>query len=92
VSLRTVGADVLLVVEDDGQGIEPSLLASIFEPFRQHEDPTVRRHGGLGLGLTIVRQLVVQHDGHVSAASAGKGRGSKFTVTLLSLEHTHRPE
>jgi PAS domain S-box-containing protein len=89
-SLRTRGDTVVLTVRDDGQGIEPALLGSIFEPFRQHEDGTVRRHGGLGLGLTIVQQLVAQHEGDVAAQSDGKGRGALFTVTLPGLDVPRR--
>jgi PAS domain S-box-containing protein len=85
-SLRTRGTKVVLTVRDDGQGIDGDMLDGIFEPFRQHDDPTVRRHGGLGLGLTIVRQLVTQHEGQVTAESAGKGRGATFTVTLPRLQ------
>jgi len=85
-SLRTRETKVVLTVRDDGQGIDRDMLDSVFEPFRQHDDPTVRRHGGLGLGLTIVRQLVTQHEGQVTAESAGKGRGATFTVTLPRLQ------
>jgi PAS domain S-box-containing protein len=84
-TLRTRAQDVILTVRDDGDGIESSLLDGIFEPFRQRDDTPARRHGGLGLGLTIVRQLVAQHDGHVVAESAGVGRGACFTVTLPAL-------
>ena len=84
-TLRRRGKDVVLVMSDDGEGIEPALLDGIFEPFRQHDNTTPRRHGGLGLGLTIVRQLVEQHDGQVVATSAGTGRGAQFTVTLPGL-------
>jgi len=86
-TLRTRDANVVLTIRDDGEGIQPSLLDGIFEPFRQQDDPAPRRHGGLGLGLTIVRQLVEQHDGHVVAASEGAGRGACFTVTLPALAH-----
>jgi signal transduction histidine kinase len=80
--LHTLGDNVVLVVRDDGEGIDGALLPEIFEPFRQHEDGPERRHGGLGLGLTIVRQLVEQHAGSVTAESPGRGRGSCFTVIL----------
>jgi PAS domain S-box-containing protein len=89
-SLRTRGTDVILTVRDDGEGIDPANLDGIFEPFRQQDNSTPRRHGGLGLGLTIVRQLVAQHDGHVAAASAGPGRGACFTVTLPCLDESTR--
>jgi PAS domain S-box-containing protein len=84
-TLRTRAQDVVLTVRDNGDGIQASLLDGIFEPFRQLDDTAVRRHGGLGLGLTIVRQLVEQHEGHVVAASEGLGRGACFTVTLPAL-------
>jgi PAS domain S-box-containing protein len=73
-------------VEDDGQGIEPSLLPELFDPFRQGEDSLTRQHRGLGLGLAIVRHLVELHGGSVSAASAGRGKGSTFTILLPLLD------
>ncbi len=86
-TLRTRAQDVVLTVRDDGDGIHASLLDGIFEPFRQRDDTAARRHGGLGLGLTIVRQLVEQHEGHVVASSEGLGRGACFIVTLPALAH-----
>jgi CheY-like chemotaxis protein/anti-sigma regulatory factor (Ser/Thr protein kinase) len=86
-TLRTRAEDVVLTVRDDGDGIHASLLDGIFEPFRQRDDTAARRHGGLGLGLTIVRQLVEQHEGCVVAVSDGAGRGACFTVTLPALAH-----
>jgi PAS domain S-box-containing protein len=82
VALRTRGDEIVLTVSDDGQGVDAASLEGIFEPFRQQETGTARRHGGLGLGLTIVRQLVDEHGGKVTVNSAGKGRGACFTVTL----------
>ncbi|HVE82622.1 MAG TPA: PAS domain S-box protein [Myxococcales bacterium] len=79
---RRAGAAVRLVVRDNGEGIDPSHLSTIFEPFRQADASTTRRHGGLGLGLTIVRQLVQAHGGTVRAESAGKGHGATFVVEL----------
>ena len=67
---------------DSGEGIDPQFLPHIFEPFRQAESPQTRVHGGLGLGLSIVRYIAEAHGGTVSAESAGRGKGSKFTVTL----------
>jgi len=74
--------NVILSVADDGQGIEPDFLQHVFEPFRQADGSTTRRHGGLGLGLAIVKQLVHAHGGNVAAESLGVGRGSTFTVQL----------
>lgn len=79
----TVDADWARIrVEDDGEGIDPGALAHIFDMFRQGSD--ARRHAGqgLGIGLSLVRQLVELQGGTVSAASAGLGRGACFTVTL----------
>ena len=76
------GSDVLVSVSDTGQGIAPEFLPYVFERFRQADGSTTREHGGLGLGLAIVRHLVEQHGGHVSAESAGEQRGSTFTISL----------
>ncbi|MGZ8869354.1 MAG: PAS domain-containing hybrid sensor histidine kinase/response regulator [Thermoanaerobaculia bacterium] len=69
-------------VTDSGEGIDPHFLPHVFEPFVQAESPRSRVHGGLGLGLSIVRYLVEAHGGSVSAESRGRGRGSKFSVWL----------
>jgi signal transduction histidine kinase len=71
-----------LVVKDSGDGIDPSVLADIFEPFQQGDRTQTARAQGLGLGLTIVRQLVALHGGTVRAESAGKGAGAAFTIEL----------
>ena len=71
-----------LVVTDTGAGIEPSFLPHVFEMFRQAESATTRQHGGLGLGLSIVRRLVELHGGSVAAFSDGAGKGTTFTVLL----------
>ncbi len=75
-------AVVVLEVRDDGIGIAPEILPSIFELFVQEHQPLDRSHGGLGLGLAIVRSLVVMHGGTVAATSPGRGRGSVFTIRL----------
>lgn len=84
VSVRATNdhGDVIIVVEDTGQGIESNLLPRIFDRFVQSEASTTRRHGGLGLGLAIVKQLVSLHGGSVQAESSGLGRGARFTVRL----------
>jgi PAS domain S-box-containing protein len=82
VSLEREGASVVITVSDTGSGIEPDFLPFVFDRFRQFEDDTKRTHGGLGLGLAIVRHLVESHGGTVSADSPGKGHGAIFTVTL----------
>jgi PAS domain S-box-containing protein len=85
VVLERVGATARLQVRDTGVGIEPELLAQIFNPFQQADSSSSRRHGGLGLGLAIVRHLVDLHAGTVRAESAGRGSGATFTVELPTL-------
>ena len=78
--LEHAGSHARLTVRDTGQGISPELLPHIFDRFRQDERP--RRHGGLGLGLAIVRHIVELHDGKVWAESDGEGRGATLVVEL----------
>jgi CheY-like chemotaxis protein/anti-sigma regulatory factor (Ser/Thr protein kinase) len=82
VASRRTAEAVAIEVADDGEGIAADALPHVFEPFRQEDSSSTRAHGGLGLGLTLVRQLAEAHGGTVRAESAGKGRGSSFTVTL----------
>jgi PAS domain S-box-containing protein len=84
VAVRVEHADsqVRIQVADDGEGISPEFLPVVFDRFRQAETGKDRRHAGLGLGLTIVREFVHAHGGSVSADSAGLGNGSTFTVML----------
>jgi CheY-like chemotaxis protein/anti-sigma regulatory factor (Ser/Thr protein kinase) len=73
---------VEIAVADDGMGIEPRVLPFVFERFRQGDASSTRAHGGLGLGLAIVRHIVELHGGTVHAESAGPGQGSTFTISL----------
>jgi len=75
-----VDGDARITVRDNGAGISPHLLPHIFKPFHQGND--ARRHGGLGLGLAIVHQIVGLHGGSVRAASDGDGHGATFIVEL----------
>jgi PAS domain S-box-containing protein len=82
VALERVNSHAEIIVQDSGVGIAPSFLPFVFERFRQEDSSTTRRHGGLGLGLSIVKSLAELHGGTVRAASPGEGQGSTFTVTL----------
>ncbi|BCS32042.1 hypothetical protein TBR22_A12470 [Luteitalea sp. TBR-22] len=82
VRVGSEGNDAVLRVEDDGMGIEPAFIARLFEPFWQGDSTQTRRHGGLGLGLSIVSRLLQLHGGSVSASSDGPGTGASFVVRL----------
>ena len=82
VSISRVDQTDTIAVQDTGAGIEPQFLPFMFEPFRQADAASTRLHGGLGLGLTIVRRLVEMHGGTVSVESEGLGKGATLTVTL----------
>jgi signal transduction histidine kinase/CheY-like chemotaxis protein len=82
VRLRPVDGEAALSVTDSGRGIAAGLLPHVFDRFRQGESGTNRSHGGLGLGLSLARQLVELHGGTIEAASPGPGRGATFTVRL----------
>ncbi|HEY0171217.1 MAG TPA: PAS domain-containing protein [Pyrinomonadaceae bacterium] len=84
VRLGRAGTHVEVAVSDTGQGIAPEFLPHVFDRFRQADMGTTRRHGGLGLGLSIVRHLVELHGGTVEAESPGGGLGTTFRVTLPS--------
>jgi signal transduction histidine kinase/ActR/RegA family two-component response regulator len=85
VRLERRGSEAHIVVHDSGAGIRPEFLPYVFDRFRQDEATDPRSHGGLGLGLAIVRHLVELHNGSVYAESPGEGRGATFTVTLPAL-------
>jgi signal transduction histidine kinase len=82
VRLQSEGSNVLLRVSDTGCGISPDFLPFIFDRFRQADGTSTRNHGGLGLGLAIVRHLVELHGGTVHAESQGEQHGATFTISL----------
>jgi PAS domain S-box-containing protein len=75
-------AVVRIIVEDEGHGITPEFLPHVFERFRQEDSSKTRAHGGLGIGLALVKSFIEAHGGRVEAESAGTGRGSRFIVYL----------
>jgi PAS domain S-box-containing protein len=85
VSVRRRPESVEVAVADTGQGMEAGFVERAFDRFQQQDGSSTRRHGGLGIGLTIVRQLAQLHGGSVRAESPGPGRGSVFTVVLPAL-------
>jgi signal transduction histidine kinase/CheY-like chemotaxis protein len=89
VTLQMSGAEASLVVKDTGRGIDPAFLPHVFERFRQGDASSTRRHGGLGLGLALARDLVELHGGTVWAESAGEGQGATFTVRLPTMPTAH---
>ena len=88
IGLINEGVTAAFVVKDTGQGIDPGFLPHVFEMFRQADGSNRRRHGGLGIGLALVRQLVQLHGGTISAESEGPNKGSRFTVRLPLLRET----
>jgi CheY-like chemotaxis protein len=82
ISLSRFRSTARIEIGDDGQGISAQFLPHVFDRFRQAESSTRRKHGGLGLGLSIVKHIVELHGGTVQASSAGEGRGATFTVNL----------
>jgi PAS domain S-box-containing protein len=82
VRLKRSGDWLELAVQDQGQGIDPAFLPKLFDRFSQSAEPGNRRHGGLGLGLSIVQHLAELHDGTVAADSAGLGQGATVTVRI----------
>ncbi|HZB46866.1 MAG TPA: ATP-binding protein, partial [Pyrinomonadaceae bacterium] len=82
VRLQRINSHIEIAVSDTGAGIAPEFLPHVFDRFRQADQRTTRQHGGLGLGLAIVRHLVELHGGTVHAESEGEGAGATFTVRL----------
>lgn len=80
VRLQCTKSENIITISDTGEGISSDFLPYVFDRFRQADATTTRKHGGLGLGLAIVRHLVEMHNGTVVAESPGKGKGSIFTV------------
>jgi CheY-like chemotaxis protein len=88
VNVRRVNSYVEVAVTDSGAGIRQDFLPYVFERFRQADGSTTRTHGGLGLGLAIVRHLVELHGGFVAADSEGLGHGATFKVSFPLMVHT----
>jgi PAS domain S-box-containing protein len=86
VRARRAGAEVEVTIADNGIGIEPYMLPKVFDMFAQAPQAMDRTHGGLGLGLTIVRSLVELHGGSVEARSDGLGKGSEFVIRLPAIQ------
>jgi signal transduction histidine kinase/ActR/RegA family two-component response regulator len=87
-TLSRAGARAAISVKDSGIGIPPKLLPHVFDAFVRGDTHPAREQGGLGVGLALVRQLVELHKGEVTVFSAGKGRGSEFTIYLPLLSET----
>ena len=92
VRLERSDSNLEITISDTGQGIARELLPYVFDRFRQSDSSSSRTHGGLGLGLAIVRQLVELHGGTVSAESPGEGEGSTFKVRLPVRGVRHEPD
>ena len=82
VTLARVNSHLEIEVTDNGEGIDPAFLPHMFDRFRQADASTTRKHGGLGLGLSIAKQLIELHGGSIGVKSAGRGMGATFRVTL----------
>jgi signal transduction histidine kinase len=82
VTLSAIESQAEIAIADNGEGISADFLPHVFERFTQSDTSSKKKHGGLGLSLNIVRYLVELHGGQIEVYSAGKGRGSRFTVRL----------
>lgn len=82
IQLKRLDKQIDITVSDTGKGISPEFLPYVFDRFRQADSSTTRTHGGLGLGLSIVRHLVEMHGGAISVTSSGLGQGATFTISL----------
>jgi CheY-like chemotaxis protein len=91
VELKRQGGRAILIVSDTGQGISHEALSHIFDRFRRPDTSPGTGHRGLGLGLSIVRQLVELHGGTITAASPGEGHGANFTISLPLLASASSP-
>jgi len=91
VVLRREGTDAVLRVRDRGTGISTEMLPRVFDLFTQADGPLHRANGGLGIGLTLVKQLVEMHGGRIQVRSEGLGKGSEFEVTLPILREQAEP-
>ena len=97
ISMGQAGTSVYIAVSDTGEGLSPTFLPHAFDRFRQADSSITKKTGGLGLGLSIVKQLVEMHGGTVTASSAGPSHGSTFTVqlplanTVLAVENKLHP-
>jgi len=92
VTVARLSSHVAIEVADNGRGIDPKFMPYLFERFRQADASTTRQHGGLGIGLALVKQLVELHAGTVRAESRGPGQGATFIVTLpVAIAQVERP-
>jgi signal transduction histidine kinase len=89
---RVPGGGLEIAVEDEGHGIEPEFLPLVFDRFRQEETSSNRRFGGLGIGLSIARAIVLAHGGTIVAESEGRERGSRFRITFPAERVVTHPE
>jgi CheY-like chemotaxis protein len=93
ITLKRADPHVAIIVRDTGRGVEPEFMPHIFERFRQADMSSMRRAGGLGLGLSLAKHLVELHGGTIEAESAGAGQGATFTVRLpVRAVYTVQPE